>query len=884
VVRTFYRLLLFACPRAVRREYGAEMEDVFLHCLRTEWSRRGWFGRAFVVGRGIGDTLVFAVRARREAGEPVGAVDAAQMAPRKRRPFVTRQDIRSTWRFMRKQPFFAGAIVLMLALGLGATTTIFSVVYGVLLKPLPFPEPDRLVSVSGEIPARGTMSLTEANFWDMRDRLRTFEEFGAWHSASFTLTGFENPERVTGATVSVGFFRALAAPPAAGRLFEPGEDAMGAPRDKVLLSNAFWTRRFGTDTSIVGRPISLDGRPYVVIGILPAGTPWLNSADVFVPFIQRADANRTSWEYAGIGRLKAGVSFEAGLDDLRRVARELETEFSANKDLSATMQPSRTWIASDGLRRTLWILLGAVGLLLLIACVNVMNLLLARAAGRIRDSAVRTALGATRADLIRERVTESLVLTAVGAAVGWLVAIGMLQVLKTLDPGGIPRLTEVTLNGWAALVATGSAFFVGVITGLIPALRAPFVDIIPALGPGQRRAIGDRSQDRLRGILVGAEVALSLVLLVGAGLLVRSLAQVLAVDRGFATEQRLLLTVSVPSSYPEGRRAQTVRDLLSRLQAMPELVSVAAVSGRPLSGGSTGMGIGAADKPDAGAAVPWATWRVVTRDYYKTMGLPLLMGRNFDEQEVPGKPWRVIISKRTADLLWPGENPIGRTAILWKGQNSSNGEVIGVVGNMRERGLEADPTLAVYLPAGPNMASSTLQLVMHTKGEPLSVAAPVRAVVASVDPTLPVSNIRTLEDIVSRSVATRRFTMLLLVTFAALALVLAVAGVYGVLSYSVARRTSEIGVRLTLGAQPGRLLRMVLLRGMRPVLIGMAIGLAAMYWLSQLMATMLFEVQPNDLPTFLIVGAALLVTGIAACYVPARQVLRVDPVEALRIE
>jgi putative ABC transport system permease protein len=528
--------------------------------------------------------------------------------------------------------------------------------------------------------------------------------------------------------------------------------------------------------------------------------------------------------------------------------------------------------------------MGAVGVLLLIACVNVTNLLLARAAVRVRDSAVRTALGATRADLIRERVTESLVLSAAGAALGWLLAIGMLQVIKAVDPGGIPRLSQVSLNAWAAGVAAASAFIVGVVTGLVPAMRAPHVDVAPVLGPGQRRAIGDRGQDRLRAVFVGAEVALSLMLLVGAGLLVRSLAQVLTVDRGFQTERRLLATISIPRTYGEARMAQTVSDLLSRLEAVPELVSVAAVSGRPLSGGSTGLGIAAADRPDPGEAVPWATWRIVTKDYFKTMGLPIAAGRGFTDQDMIGKPWRAIISQRTADLLWPGENPIGRTAILWKGQAEQQGEVIGVVGNMRERGLEADPTLAVYFPAGGALAVGTLQLVMHTRSEPLSVAPAVRAVVGSVDPSLPVSSIRTLEDIVSSSVATRRFTMLLLVTFAGLALVLALAGVYGVLAYSVARRTSEIGVRLTLGAQPGRLLRMVVLRGMRPVLIGMAIGAGATFWSSRLMTTMLFGVEPNDPTTFVVVGGALALTGLVACYVPARQVLRVDPVEALRIE
>ena len=327
------------------------------------------------------------------------------------------QDVRATARLMRKQPFFTAGVLVMLALGIGATTAIFSVVYGVLLKPLPFPEPDRIVQVYGSVPARSITqtSLTEANGWDIRDMNRSLEEFGLYRGTSFTLTGFDLPERVSGATVSVGFFRSLRAQPVAGRLFAPGEDDPGAPATRALLSHGFWTRRFGADPSMVGRAVSLDGRPYEVIGVLPPGTPWLDAADVFVPLLRRPNANRGSWEYVGIGRLKDGVTIEAAQDDLRRVGTELEARYPANKGLTNVVQPSRTWIASDELRRTLWILLGAVGLLLVIACVNVTNLLLARASTRVRESAVRAALGATRKDLIRERLTESLILSAVGA-------------------------------------------------------------------------------------------------------------------------------------------------------------------------------------------------------------------------------------------------------------------------------------------------------------------------------------------------------------------------------------------------------------------------------------------------------------------------------------
>jgi predicted permease len=387
----------------------------------------------------------------------------------------------------------------------------------------------------------------------------------------------------------------------------------------------------------------------------------------------------------------------------------------------------------------------------------------------------------------------------------------------------------------------------------------------------------------LRGVLVAVEVALSLTMLVGAGLLVRSLLHVMSTDRGFQTEERLLATVSIPDSYADARRTEIVETILARAEALPQVVSVAAVSGRPLMAGSTGLGIVAADAPSSDAA-PWASWRIVTKDYFKVMGLPLLAGRGFTEQDIIEKPWRLIISKRLADELWPGKNPVGQTAILWKGQGNLPGEVIGVVGNMRERGLEQRPTLAVYFPAYGAMSATTLNVVMHTRGAPEAVVPVFQSLVRSIDASLPVSEVRTLEEVVSRSVATRRFTMLLLAVFAVLALILSAAGVYGVLAYTIARRTAEIGVRLALGASPGRVLRRVFSAGMYPVAAGLVLGGAASFWLSRFMASLLFEIQPNDPATYGLVIAALTVVAALACYIPARRVLRVDPAIALRSE
>ena len=866
-----YRFLLRGCPAEVRANCGIEMEEIALWLADSGPTHKPW--RQV---RALLDLVVFMVTVRRDE----------RLRHRGRRPRVSKlkQDIRTALRQMRARPAFSAAIVGMLALGIGASAAIFSVVYGVLLKPLPFPDADALVEIFGSVPARSIdqTSLAEANTWDLRDMNQAFSEIGSLHSASFSLTGDGVPERVSGARVSVGFLRALAVTPVLGRVFEPGEDNPGAVAERVILSERLWTRRFGSDRTIVGKRILLDGQGYEVLGVLPRGPVWLAGSDVFVPFLRRADADRGSWEFATIGRIKPGVRFETAAADLKRVAKQLE-HYPDNKGWDVVASRSDNWIASPELRRMLWVMLWSVLLLLVIASVNVTNLLMVRASSRARERAVRTALGASRSDLVREGLTESVLLSAIGMVTGWLVAVTMLKVFKAADPGGIPRLESVTLNGWVVAFSAGVAGLVGIATGLVPALQTPFGSIVTALRQGQRGSVGDRQHDRTRSVFVAVEVALSVLLIIGAGLLVRSLMNVLSSDRGFATERRLLATVTIPRAYPNGRREDIVKRILADTGRLPEVISVAGTSGSPLSRGSTGMGFDAADKP-IGDAAPWASWRIVTRDYFTTMGLKMVEGRGFTEQDVIGKPWRVIISERLARQMWPGQSAVGRTGVLWKGQDELKAEVVGVVSDMRERGLENEPTFAVYIPAYGSLNATTLRLVIQTRGNPMDATPSFRAVVNAIDPTLPISDLRSLEDVVASSVATRRFTMFLLATFAGLALLLALAGVAGVLAYSMARRTGEMGVRLALGARHSGLVGLAMRRGLTPVVIGIVLGIGASYWLSKLMANLLFGVTARDPITYVLAVAALMIAAAIACYLPARKALRVDPAQALRAE
>jgi len=853
-------------------------EEFFAHIVQTRGptsARRWYWGQ-----------VLYSIRSRASRPDP-HRVSNTQKGDNLMRTLLT--DVRYAIRGLRKSPAFTAIAVVTLALGIGANTALFSVVHTVLLRPLPFPESERLVQVWETHPDRGwdRSSLSRPNFRDYREQNQTFEDLGAITWTDMNLTGLGFPERLTVGQVSAGFFGLLGAEPILGRTLQPGEDEPGRENRLVMLSHDLWTTRFSADSTIVGASISLDDQSYEVIGVLPRGRPWLDAAQAFTPLVRNTDADRTNFILTAIGRLEPGVSMTVATSNLKAIAQGLHDQYPDMASYGRTgirMAAADTWVAGTEVRRALWVLFGAVGFLLLITCVNLANLLLANATSRHRETAVRAALGAGRGRLTRQLLVESLVLGGIGIVLALGVATATIRLFKAFDPGDIPGIADVSLNLWVLGFTIAVGLGAAILSGMAPAFQAPHADIVGSLRAGDKGVAGNRRQKRMRNTLVGLEVALSLMLLAGSGLLIRSFDEIVSVERGFETDNRLFFGVTLSPAYEEGSMMDNfLTDLFARLRSLPQVRDVAAVSSRPLTSGSSGMGIVATESAGTDGDVPWATWRLVTGDYFSTIGLPLLSGRTFNEQDLIAEPWRAIISERLAELLWPGENPIGRQANLWEGQGARPAEIIGVVGDMRERGLDSDPTLAVYLPYY-GAGWTRMDVGVHTAGDPSAIVGALRPMLADMDPNVPVSSIETLDEIVSDSVATRRFNAMLLLAVAGLALALALAGIYGVQSYSVARRTSEIGICVALGAPSASVIGQIVRQGMLPVLIGMAVGVVGALGLTRLMTSMLFGVQATDITTYVAVAGLLGLTALVSSYLPARRALRIDPVTALREE
>jgi putative ABC transport system permease protein len=802
------------------------------------------------------------------------------------------QDLRFSARMLRKNPGFTLIAVVTLALGIGANTAIFSVVHALTLRPLPYHEPDRLALMSREgRNAIRRMAISYPNYNDWRERAQSFEGMASSRSTSFNLTGVERAARLRGQMVNWNFFQLLGIQPQLGRLFVSEDDRYGAPRT-AILSHGMWLEKFGGDAGIIGRKLLLDGDPYEVIGVLPPGFEYFRADDVYVP-IGLVLGLKTGF-YAGImdrgaeynlfalARLKPGVTIEQAKQEMASVSAQLEREYpAANKGKNAQVEPLQD-VMSDNVRQSLWVLMGAVGFILLIACVNVANLLLAKTAERKKEIAVRLALGAPARRIMRQMLSESLLLALLGGALAVLIGRWMLAGLLALAPNNIPQLGRVSLSGAALLFTFGVSVLTSVLCGLLPAWQASGADLQTALKEGGRSDSG-AGREAMRKSLVVVEVSLALALLIGAGLLVRSMARALNVDPGFNPDRLLTMRVELPeNAYDTARRRAFLDECLARVSALPGIRSAAITFALPIDGSQWNLGFSAVNKN--GVQRGGTSISPVSADYFAVMGIRLLQGRVFNSTDTADSARVSIINEALAQRIWPGANPIGQR-LKWGSPDSDSPwmEVVGVVADVKLNGVERETPIQTYLPFAQH-PTGLQWLVARTTGEPMQVAASVERAIHEIDRDLPVVSIRSMNQLMAISLAARRLTLVLLMSFAALALLLAGIGIYGVVSYSVKQRTRELGIRVALGAQAGDVLKLILAQGLKLALIGVVIGLAAAFALTRWMESLLFGVRPTDPLTFGVVAVVLLCVSLLACWIPARRATKVDPMVALRIE
>ena len=800
------------------------------------------------------------------------------------------QDLHYALRRLLKSPGFTLVAVLTLALGIGANSAIFSVVNGVLLKPLPYPESERLVGVYHSTEGRRAV-MSGPNFTDIARAATTFESAAAISTTRMILTGEGDPERLLVARVSASLFSVLRVRPALGRVFNADENTPGRT-NIVILSHAVWEQRFGSDSSVIGRRIMLDGVPREIVGVMPRGFAYPVNRQAWLPidydegFVTK---QRGAWYLNVVARLKPGVTPEQSAAEVETLGRNLARQYpDANAEIGMTTYPLLEAMVGD-IRRAVLILLGAVGFVLLIACTNVANLLLARAAARESEMAVRTALGAGRGRLIRQLLTESVVLSLLGAGFGLLLAVWGVELLTNLEPEGVPRLENVRVDGSVIAFTIVTALVTGVLFGLVPAFTATR-GVSSSLKESGRGAVTSRSGTRVRGALVVAELALAVMLLAGAGLLMRSFIKLQSVDPGFKPAQALTFELTLPNArYKEDpQRIAFFDNLLPRLRNLPGAQSAAAVMGLPLSGLDFIISFEVGGRPPVPPSQqPAMQVRVATPDYFDTVGIPLKRGRGFTEDDRENTPRVVLITEAAARQFFPGEDPLGKTIKLgWgrgPGKPRAGGEVVGIIGDVKDAGLNEDDPPHIYLPLR-QWPVSFMAVVVKTAVPPTSLADAVRTQVAAVDPNLPVSNVGTLDAIVAKSISQQRFYMTLLTIFAAVALVLAAIGIFGVLSYAVSQRTREIGIRMALGAQERSVISLIVRQAMFLVIGGVAAGTVAALLLSETMTKMLFNVTARDPVTFASVAGVLVAVALFASYLPARRATRVDPIVALRAE
>jgi predicted permease len=797
-----------------------------------------------------------------------------------------KQDLTYAVRLLVKHPGATVIAILTLALGIGANTAIFSAVNAILLRPLPYADPDRLVMVFEKRLAEGVLDnvVSPADFLDWSRMNGAFDKMAAMSVESADLTGAGEPVRLATGAVSPAFFDVLGVQPALGRTFRPDEAIVGGHR-VVILSHDLWERRFGADAALVGRTILLNAIPHEVVGVLPSTFEFPNTElALWAPLALEGSAQaptRVNHFLNVYARLKPGVTLDRARAEMDRVGALLQEQHpAANRNHGAHVSPLRDELQAP-VRAGLLALLGAVAFVLLIACVNVANLLLAKAASRKREMAVRSALGAGRLRLAGQTLTESVLLALVGGAAGLLVALWGIQLLRQLAPQGVPvlGLDHVGLEPRVLVFTFVLSVGTGVLFGLLPAWHLASQDVSESLKDGGR-TFGVRR--RLRVALVVSEIALASLLLVGAGLTLRSFQTLLQADPGFRQEGLLTAFITLPAGRyrDDGKRVATYDEIERRLASLPGVRSVGATSHLPLSGQDSRSGVGIEHRERTPDSPTRAHPRAVTLDYFKTMGIRVVSGRTFAVTDHSESPFVVVINETMARRYWPGVSPVGKRVRLG-GNSTIWREVVGVVSDVKHWGFDRPVNPEIYLPQR-QMVWDGLTFVLATDQDPAALTAAVREQLRAVDADLPLSNVRTMEQVAARSVAARRATMLLLAIFGALALVLAAAGIYGVMAQLVALRAPEIGIRMTLGAQPAMVMRLILGEGFLQAGIGLTIGLAGGVALMRGFRTVLYGISPADPLTLAAVAAILLGTTLLACYVPARRAMRVDPVQALR--
>ncbi|HVS00679.1 MAG TPA: ABC transporter permease [Thermoanaerobaculia bacterium] len=796
------------------------------------------------------------------------------------------QDVRYGLRRLRLAPGFTLAVVLVLGLGIGATTAIFSVLDAALLRPLPYPEPERLVAVA-DLQSQGETPSSFSEYADWKQATDVFAGLGAWWSTSYALTGTGEPEMLSTVRMSADLPRLLGVVPLAGRSFIPSEDERSAP-PVVMLGEGLWRRRFASDPKIVGRAITLEGEPYTVIGVFPADrrsiVPDLLAAgqqvDIWLNLRLDAELTRDLHFLNAAGRLRSGLTLAQAKERVEALARRLRQSGATDHDIAIT--PLERTVIGDS-RPLLTALAGAAGMVLLIACTNVASLLLARAAGRRREIAIRAALGAARGRIVRQLLVESLLLALLGGAAGALLARIGVAGLRTLGTAGVPRLDEAAVDLRMLGFALVLSLFTGLLFGLVPVLRASRPDLAEVIKTGAPGSLGGPARDRLRGALVVAEVALSFALLIGAGLLLRSLDRLLAVDKGYDAERVVSAYLNLPfSRYAEKhQQAAFFQAMRERLLALPGVREAAFASDLPLVGDTNGGFVieGRTFPPDE---QPLASKRIVSPGYFAALGTRVLAGRTFDDRDVAGATPVVVVNQAFASRYFPGEDPLGkRVDFSWETTGMQG--IVGVVADLRERALAEPAQPTIYIPLA-QRPDSGMFLLVRTDREPLAVVPSLRRAVYASDRDLPLSEVRTLSEIVAQGLADRRFAMSLFAAFSALALGLAAVGLYAVVSYSVQQRRQEIGIRMALGARAEQVGSTVIGRGIGLITAGAVLGALASLWLGRFLAGLIFGVGTTDPATFASVAFVLMATALLASLVPALRAARIDPARVLRSE